>query len=141
MGLEEAGSCSYDKEKGLYKVNFTAENIQLNDGSMSYNNDIFSKMRNLPVTKNSVTYKAGTRNVKAIKVVSSDDNQNVVYAIALTTCPSACTVCYGEYQTYCDDVICRHLTIPKQKFVTIPKRNFQQEAEDINAPSTSKKRR
>ena len=94
VSLEEAGSCSYDKENGIYKVNFATERIQLNDGSMSFNN-VFSKMRDTPVKRNNVIYKAGTRDVKAIKVVSSPDNENVVYAIALTSCPSACTTCYG----------------------------------------------
>ena len=137
---EESKHGLFDAEKLLYRVNFVCQDVQLNDGSMAFNN-VFQKLRDMPLVKDGISYKAGVRNIKSIKVVSSPENQDVVYAIALSTCPSACNVCYGEYQTFCLDVIGRHVKIPKEMFLNIPKRNFQPNPSDRDQPTTSKKRR
>ena len=55
----------------------------------------------------------------------SRNDSDVTYAVALTTCPAACKICYGEFDTYCTDVVARHLKIAKEMFVQIPKKNFQ----------------
>ena len=136
--------CFYNKNKGIYKVNFLANDVILNDGSMSYNPNIFNKMREKPVIKDGVTYRSGIRNVHSIKVCQTPfgDQAELIYAIALSPCPSACRICYATIDKYCDEVIHRHISIPKQKFVLIPKRVYgASSGQEETGCSTSKRKK
>ena len=130
---ENDSSCHFNREKGVYRVNFTAEDIVLNDGSLAFTPDAFLDMRKHPVVWDGVTYKSGIREVHSIKLLRQEDdsqNQNYVYAIALTPCPTTCQVCYSEYSSpnaYCSEVVHRLVDIPKERFVSVKKEHISRE--------------
>ena len=56
---ENDSFCHFNREKGVYRVNFTAKDIVLNDGSLAFTPDAFLDMPKHPVVRDGVTYKSG----------------------------------------------------------------------------------
>ena len=63
--------CFYDEDKQIYKVNIPVSNVQLNDGSMSYNPTVFNQLRDKPVVRDGLVYRSGIREIHSIKVVKN----------------------------------------------------------------------
>lgn len=118
---ENGHQCFYDAEKKVYRANFSIEEIRLNDGSMAYNPSIFKQLRDKPVVKDGLVYKSGIRDTHGIKVVNDPVSDEIVYAISLSPCPTACSDCYGSGSTYCNQVVSRYVSFPRQKILKATK--------------------
>ena len=141
---ENGSNAQYDSAKGVYKVNFAAKDIVLNDGSQAYTPTAFKEMRLHQLVRDGVTYKCGVRDVHAIKVLlqpSESEIKSHIYALAFTPCPTACAVCYSGFNGFCDDVVQRQIEIPKERFVSVKKRNYQSDNSNLVTAGSPEKRR
>ena len=92
----------YDGSKGVYRVNFSAKDIVLNDGSLAFTPTAFLKMRDRRVVKDGVAYKSGIRDVHAIKLFEPDNEtrKSHMFALAFTSCPSVCDQCFSSFNRF-----------------------------------------
>ena len=92
---ENGSNAQYNSAKGVSKVKFARKDIVLNDDSQVFTSRAFKEIRLHQIVEDGVYYKCGIRDVHAMKVLlqpSQSQIQSHIYALAFTSCHTACAV-------------------------------------------------